>query len=140
MWSAVCVSAAVVLTLAVLGKEILFCCMDPDLAEVSGVRARFVHYLLILMLALVIVMGMRLAGVLLVTALLVLPGATALSVSQKLKTVLTISLLVSLVGIVGGLALRASYRYLPPGPAMVLVLVAQFGVAYGWRMLRGRSA
>jgi ABC-type Mn2+/Zn2+ transport system permease subunit len=139
MWSGVCVSLAVIVILAVLAKEILFYCMDPDLAEVSGVRARFVHYLLMLLLALVIVVGMRLAGLLLVTALLVLPGATALAVSQRLGIVLAIATAVSLVGIVCGLALRASYPFLPPGPAMVLVLVAQFAVAYGWGMVRKRA-
>ena len=136
MWSGVCVSAAVVLTLIVLAKEILFYCMDPDLAEVSGVRAAFIHYLLMLMLALMIVVSMRLAGFLLVTALLVLPGATALVVSQRLKTVITISILVSLVGIVCGLALQANFSFLDSGPTMVLALVAQFALAYAWSLVR----
>jgi manganese/iron transport system permease protein len=139
MWAGVCVSAAVVLTLAVLAKEILFYCMDPDLAEVSGVRAVFVHYLLMLMLALMIVVSMRLAGFLLVTALLVLPGATALVVSQRLKIVLAVAVAVSLVGIVCGLALQANFPYLDSGPAMVLALVAQFAIAYGWTLLRNRA-
>jgi ABC-type Mn2+/Zn2+ transport system permease subunit len=134
----VCVSAAVVLGLWVLAKEVLFDCMDPNLAEVSGVRAGFVHYLLMLMLALMIVVGMRLAGYLLVTALLVLPGATALMVSRRLKVVMGVSVVVSLVGVLCGLALQARYRFLPPGPPMVLVLVAQFGAAYLWGTLRSR--
>jgi ABC-type Mn2+/Zn2+ transport system permease subunit len=140
MWSGVCVSLAVVLTLVVLAKEILFYCMDPDLAEVSGVRAVYIHYLLMLMLALVIVVGMRLAGYLLVTALLVLPGATALLVSRRFKVVLSVSVIVSLVGIIAGLALRASHPNLPSGPPMVLTLVGLFAMAYGWRMVRrGRA-
>jgi ABC-type Mn2+/Zn2+ transport system permease subunit len=138
MWACVCVSTAVVLTLVLLAKEILFYCMDPDLAEVSGVRAAFVHYLLMLMLALMIVVAMRLAGYLLVTALLVLPGATALVLSQRFKTVLMISVVVSLVGIICGLAFQARYNFLEGGPPMVLVLVAQFAFAYGWSMLRTR--
>lgn len=137
MWSGVCVSLAVVLTLIFLAKEILFYCMDPDLAEVSGVRAAFIHYLLMLMLALVIVVGMRLAGQLLVTALLVLPGATALVLSRKLKTVVALSLIASLIGIITGLALRANYPSLPSGPPMVLTLVGEFVLAYGWKMVRG---
>ncbi|HEY7117156.1 MAG TPA: metal ABC transporter permease [Tepidisphaeraceae bacterium] len=140
MWSGLCISAAVVVTLAVLAKEILFYCMDPELAEVSGVRAGFVHYLLMLLLALVIVVGMPLTGFLLITALLVLPGATALVLSQRLGTVIAISLVVSLVGIVCGLALRAGPAKLQSGPAMVLVLVAQFVLAYGWSVVRRRRA
>ena len=138
MWASVCVSAAVVLTLFLLGKEILFYCMDPDLAEVSGVRARLVHYLLMIMLALMIVVGMRLAGYLLVTALLVLPGATALVVSQRIGVVLATSVVVSLIGILCGLALQATYAFLDSGPPMVLALVAQFAAAYLWGMFRRR--
>jgi manganese/iron transport system permease protein len=139
MWSGVCVSLAVVVILAALAKEILFYCMDPDLAEVSGVRAGFVHYLLMLLLALVIVVGMRLAGLLLVTALLVLPGATALALSQRLNVVLIVATAVSLVGIVCGLALRAGHPSLQPGPAIVLVLVIEFALAYGIGMVRKRG-
>jgi ABC-type Mn2+/Zn2+ transport system permease subunit len=139
MASGVAVSLAVIVTLCVLAKEVLFYCMDPALAEVSGVRAGFVHYLLMLMLALVIVVGMRLAGYLLVTALLVLPGATALVLSQRLKWVVGVSVVVSLSGVIGGLALRASYPFVPSGPAMVLVLVVLFVVAYAWGLVRRRS-
>jgi zinc transport system permease protein len=138
MWACVCVSAAVIVTLGILAKEILFYCMDPDLAEVSGVRAVFVHYLLMLMLALMIVVAMRLAGYLLVTALLVLPGETALVVSQRLKIVLAVAVIVSLVGMICGLALQARFTFLDGGPPMVLVLVGQFAIAYGWSMMRTR--
>lgn len=139
MWAGVCVSLAVVVLLLVLSKEILFYCLDPELAQTSGVRATFIHYLLMLMLALVIVVGMRLAGYLLVTALLVLPGATALLVAQRLRTVLLVATGVSLLGTIGGLALHASERHIDSGPAMVLILVAQFSLAYAWRMIRTRS-
>jgi ABC-type Mn2+/Zn2+ transport system permease subunit len=138
MLSGVCVSLAVVVTILCLGKEILFYCMDPDLAEVSGVRAGFVHYLLMLLLAMVIVVGMRLTGYLLITALLVLPGATALVISQRLATVVAISVVVSLVGVLCGLILRAGPARLPSGPAMVLVLVIQFILAYAWSLIARR--
>lgn len=136
MWAGVCVSLAVIVLLLSLSKEILFYCMDPELSRTSGVRAGFIHYMLMLMLALVIVVGMRLAGYLLVTALLVLPGATALLVSQRLRTVLLVATGVSLVGTIGGLALHASRPFLPSGPAMVLILVGEFGVAYAWNWVR----
>jgi len=136
MLAGVCVSIAVIVTLLALHKEVLYYCMDPALAEVSGVRAGFVHYLLMLMLALVIVVGMRLAGSLLVTALLVLPGATALALSKRLGPVVLLATLVSLVGTIGGLAIRAKYTYLPNGPAIVLVLVGQFVLAYAWQLAR----
>ncbi len=54
--------AAVVVTLLMLGKEIVSYCLDPVMAQASGVRAGFVHYLLLMLVALMIVLGMRLMG------------------------------------------------------------------------------
>ena len=96
MLAGVCVSAAVVLVVGVLWKEILVYSFDPAMARVSGVRIGFIHSLLMLLLALVIVIGMRLAGNVLMTALLVLPGATALLLSRRLTTVLALSIAVGI--------------------------------------------
>ena len=140
MLSGVFISAAVVVTLIAFGKEILAYCMDPELAQVSGVRAGMIHYLLMVMLALEIVVGMRLAGYLLVTALLVLPGATALVLSQRLSRVIALSIAVSLIGTIGGLAIRAQWPFLNTGPAMVLLLFVQFVIAYAISVLSRRRA
>jgi len=82
----VAVSMAVIATLIAFGKQILLYCFDPTLAQVTGVPVAAIHYLLILLLAVVIAIGMRLAGNLLIPALLVLPGATAMAVSRRLST------------------------------------------------------
>ena len=136
MLSSVAICAAIVLVTTGFSKEILSYTIDPELAAATGVPAGLIHYLLMLMLALVIVVGMRLAGYLLVTALLVLPGATALTISRRLGVVLTVAVAVSLVGTIGGLGLRAAFSSIPSGPAMVIVLFAQFVLAYGWRLVR----
>ena len=62
------VAVAVVVTVALLRKEILAYCFDPLTARTSGVREGFIHYLLMLLLALLIVIGVRVAGSVLVTA------------------------------------------------------------------------
>jgi ABC-type Mn2+/Zn2+ transport system permease subunit len=117
-----------------LFKEILYYAFDPQMAQVSGVRVGMIHYLLMLLLAMTIVVGMRIAGNVLVTALLVLPGATALLLSRRLKVVMGISIGVGLIGSVGGLVVNhALWPFLPSGPAIVLVLFVEFVVAYASR-------
>src|SRR5437764_5325927 len=71
------VSLAGLLTLGALGKEILSYCFDPLMAEASGVRGGFIHYLLMILIAATIIIGMPVIGAPMVTALLVLPGVTA---------------------------------------------------------------
>jgi manganese/iron transport system permease protein len=126
----VAMSAVVVMIVAALGRQILSYCFDPILAEVSGVPAGFIHYLLIFLVGIVIVVGMRLAGNLLVPALLVLPGATGLAVSQRLKTVMAVSIGASLIASLLGLLVTVRWHFIPPGPAVVFVLFLEFIAAH----------
>lgn len=129
--------ACVVSTVALLGKEIVYYCFDPAMAEASGVRSSFVHYLLILLVALTTIVGAPVAGSVLVTALLVLPGATALLLSDRLRTTVGVSVAVGVAGAAGALLVRARYPFFPMGPAIVLAMFALFLLAYAWSRLRG---
>lgn len=133
----VAISAAVILTLTMLAKEIIAYCLDPVMAQASGVRVTFVHYLLMLLLALLIVLGMRLMGGVLVTALLVLPGATAMLMSERLRIVVAWSLVTALVAALAGVAVNLRWTFLPAGPAIVLVLFIEFLIAWTWTKTRG---
>jgi ABC-type Mn2+/Zn2+ transport system permease subunit len=128
--AALAICAVVILVVIGLGKEIVSYCFDPTLAAVSGVRATFIHYLLIVLVAITIMTGMRLMGSLLVTALLVLPGASALLLSRRMGLVLAASVLVGLIGAVGGTLISNRWRFIPEGPAIVVVLVTQFAAVY----------
>jgi ABC-type Mn2+/Zn2+ transport system permease subunit len=132
-------SAAILLVLFLLRKEILSYCLDPVMAEVSGVAVSFIHYLLIVLLTLTIIMGIRVAGSLLVTALLILPGATALLVARRLFPAIGLAVVFSVVASVGGPLLHQQWNFLPQGPMIVLTLFAQFVVVYGWSSVARRA-
>jgi ABC-type Mn2+/Zn2+ transport system permease subunit len=127
---AVMVSAAVLMTLVALGKEILSYCFDPLMAEAGGVRAGFIHYLLMILLAVTIIIGIPVIGAPLVTALLVLPGVTATLLSQRLQTVLKIAVAAALISAVLGVGVHSMWRFIPIGPAVVLILFFEFLGAY----------
>jgi ABC-type Mn2+/Zn2+ transport system permease subunit len=88
------------------------------------------------LLAMAILIGIPVVGSVLVTALLVLPGTTAMLLSSRLRSVLAISVLTGLAGAVGGLLVHLQWRVIPRGPAIVLVLCALFAVAYAFAKLR----
>jgi manganese/iron transport system permease protein len=115
-----------------LFKEILAYCFDPLTAHTGGVRAGFIHYLLMVLLAVTIVIGVRVAGTVLVTALLVLPGATAMTLSQRLRNVIAISIAANLIGAAAGLGMHGIWPVLPAGPMIVLVLFVVFLLAFGY--------
>jgi ABC-type Mn2+/Zn2+ transport system permease subunit len=131
-WDAV---AAGVVALVVLGllaglfKEIVFFSFDEPAARVFGVPTGLVHYLLLGVLSLVIVVAIRLVGFVLVSALLVVPGAVALQLSRRLGPVLVLSAGTGLLGMLGGILLSLEVGHLSPGPSVVAVLCGLLGVA-----------
>lgn len=127
--AAVSFSAAVLIVIALLSKEIIAYCFDPLTAQTSGVATGLVHDLLMLLLAITIVLGTRLAGSVLVVALLILPGVTALLLSRQLGRVVTLSVVFALIGAVGGVLMTLRWTFVPAGPAIVLVLFVQFVLA-----------
>ena len=96
-----------------------------DMAQVCGVPVRRLNYLFVLVLTLAVALTIRLLGIILVTALIVIPPAAARSVSRNLRQQIVFSVVFGLIGSVGGTLL--SYRLdVPCGPAIVLTCVALF--------------
>lgn len=115
-------------------RPMIFWAFDAPVSQAFGVRNGAMKYALMALLALAVVTAMKLAGVVLATALLVLPGAAALQISDRLMRVMMLSSVVALLGVLGGLVVCFELD-LPPGPCIVLVLVVLFGVARvvgGW--------
>ena len=123
-------SAAVIVVLFAFGKEILYCSFDPEMARVTGVRAGLIHYVLMLLVTVTIVLGIRIAGSVLITALLVLPAATALLLSQQLRIVFMIAITTAILGTATGVVLHLRYRMAPAGPAIVLSMFIEFLVCF----------
>ena len=92
---------------------------------------------MILLVTSTILLGMRLMGSLLVAALLVLPGAAGLQISRRMNVVVAAAVVVGLVAAVAGPVINHQWGFIREGPAIVLVLVLEFVVAYAWRRVRG---
>lgn len=122
-------AAGVLGALAWWRRPLLFHVFDEDSAVAFGVASARMRALLMVLLAVAVVTAMKLAGVVLATALLVLPGAIALRLSRRLGVVTAISVGTGLIGLVGGLALSAELNW-QPGPSVVLVLVGLFAGAW----------
>lgn len=129
------VLACVTGALWLLRRPLAFWAFDQDSARAFGVPTRAVHAILMVLLALVVVTAMKVAGVVLASALLVLPGAAALRVSDTLRTVTVFSCVGGAIGLLGGYLMAFELGW-QPGPCIVAVLVGLFGVGVGvdrWR-------
>lgn len=115
---------AVIVSLAVLAvlwwerRRLIFWAFDESTAPAFGVPPRSPRVVLMVLLCLSIVTAMKLAGVVLATAVLVLPGATALALSGTLTRVFAISVAASLVSLLIGLVASMELDW-PPGASIV---------------------
>jgi zinc transport system permease protein len=134
------VSAIVILVVMRRGPALVFAAFDPDGAHAAGLRvARLLatHHVL---LALVVIAGISVVGVILVNALLVIPAATAKLLARSLGRMFVLAPLLGVGGVLAGLGV--SYELdVPSGPAIVAVAGLLFLAACGraaWRA-RGRQ-
>lgn len=118
----VIIASVVLVSLIVMAfsyKPLLMLTIDQELAHSKGVSVRFYNYLFVLLLALTTAVTIKIIGVLLLSALLIIPAATALTIATSLKRSLIYSFLFAqLMTIVG---LYVSYLAdLPSGPTIIL--------------------
>ena len=95
------------------------------------------HYGLLIAIAAGVVVGAPLIGVVLVTALLVLPGAIGALVGQTLGRLYMLSLASAVVAVAAAVGLRGASTGLPLGPLVVLALVAELALAAVAARVRG---
>ncbi|MHB0999229.1 MAG: metal ABC transporter permease [Armatimonadota bacterium] len=120
VWWMAGVGAIVILLHTLFHKQFLFSAFDRETAQASGIKSAWWDLFFFLLLGITISLGIKLAGMLLVFAFLVLPGVTALLLSQHLGRIQVIAVATSVVATVAGL--YASVRLdLPSGPTIVAV-------------------
>jgi len=129
------ISAMVLVAAWWVRRPLLFWVLDEESAPAFGVRGEAMKRVLMVLLAVAIVVAMRLAGVVLATALLVLPGATALRLSDRLWIAVALSVASGIAGLVGGLILSIRMDW-PTGPSVVAVLTALFALAAAFEIAR----
>lgn len=104
---------------------------NEDLAAVSGVRIRYLNGLLAVLTALTVVLAMKLVGVMLISAMLILPASTALQVARGFRMTVLISVAVSLIAVTGGIVISFLLN-IPTGATIILLAFLLFccGMVY----------
>ncbi len=115
--------------IALFFRQLLLISFNENIARVAGIRTGFLHYLLLVLIAIVTVASIKLVGIILVSALLVLPAATARQLAGTYRPMLLISVLAGVASLLSGLVL--SYRFdLPSGATIVLCGCALFFICF----------
>ncbi len=132
---AIASAATLVLTLVLFNRAALMA-VSSDLARARGVRTAWAEALLVGLLAVVVTLGVRTLGILMINALLIVPGALARNTCRTLAGFFWVALISAAVGGFVGLTLSYDPEW-PPGPSVVLVLVAGFVASLAFKRRGG---
>ena len=138
-WTVVALGAAIVATMAVIGRALFAVVLDEESARVAGLPVDALNSALAALAAVTIVAAMRVVGVLLVAALMVLPVATAQLVARSFRSTVGLAMVIGVVATVVGLG-GARRWALPPGGTIVLVAAGAFAVVSATADWRSRRA
>lgn len=117
------ISAGIVGTLLVLQKQFLHLSFNEEQAKVAGLNVTLLNYLFIVLAAVTVVTSMRLVGILLISALVVIPNITAMLYGKGFKKTVVISISISVFSTVLGIFLSYVFNLAPAG-TIVLIAVA----------------
>ena len=111
-----------------LSPQLFAVCQDEEHAKVSGVPTRAYSILIAVLAAVTITVAMKTVGLLLVSALMVVPVAASQQLTRSFRTTHLLAMAIGLFAAVGGLF--GSYQLdTPPGPTIVMIALIVFAAA-----------
>src|SRR3712207_6728174 len=129
LWTTSALAAVVVLVAVGLAPRLFAVTQDPEFARVAGVRVREYDLLVSVLAAVTVTVAMRTVGLLLVSALMVVPVATAQQLTRTFRAPLLASMGLGAAAAVAGLLVSASVDVAPDA---MIVLLALAGFAVAW--------
>lgn len=135
VWTSVLLCFCLIVVIALYYHELLAITFDEESAKASGIKTTRINHILVLLTALTVVLAMKVVGIMLVSALLIIPPVTALQFARGFKTTIIISCLTGIVAVMAGVAISFVLD-LPAGASIVIVSFGIFLVSFLGARLR----
>ena len=129
VWTVVVLAAVVIFVAIGFAPQLFAVCQDEEFARVTGLHVRVYTILTSVMAAVTVTVAMRTVGLLLVSALMVVPVATAQQVARGFKVTIVVAMMLGLGASVGGVV-TSFYVNVAPGATIVLLALAVFVAAW----------
>lgn len=124
LWVMGAITAVAVAIVALLWKELKLVCFDPLFAASLGLPVVVLEVLLTMMIALAVVVGLQMVGVVLMAAMIIAPAVAARQWSRRLEGMVLLAAVIGVVGGITGAVLSATARGLATGPLIILSVSA----------------
>jgi zinc transport system permease protein len=113
-------------------RKLMFVAFNEDVARTSGINVNLIESVFVMITAMTVVVAIRAVGILLVSALLVIPAITAFQIAGSFKRALMVAVVAALSAILGGIVV--SYQLdLAPSGTIVVLLCTFFMLAELWK-------
>ena len=129
--------AAALATVGLLYRSLAAVVLDEEGARAAGLPIGALNVVLAVLTAVTVAVSMRIVGVLLIAALMVLPVVAAGRIAWSMRSSIALAMGIGLVSVLAGLSV-AYYADLPPGGTIVLLAAGAFVITSGLAALRGR--
>ena len=107
---------------------------DEEYAKTTGIKTNFINTLLTLLTAVTVVLSVKMVGIMLVSALLILPAVTALQFAKGFKTAMIMAGFVSLISVLLGISFSFLLD-LPTGATIVMMNILFFSLALFYKKI-----
>jgi len=126
------ISAGIITTLVVLQKQFLHLTFNEEQAKLVGLRTTLLNYAFVVLASITVVTSMRLVGILLISALIVIPNITAMMFGKGFKKTVCISMSISVISVVSGILLSYSLNLAASGTIVIIAV----GILVGTLILK----
>jgi len=123
-------TGAILIIILLLYRQLLYSTFNEEQAKVSGIPVEKINYLIIFMAGITVVTSIQLVGVLLISALFVIPNVTAIMYGRGFKQTAIISMSFSVFSVVVGILISYIFDITPAG-TIVLLSVGLLGITMG---------
>jgi zinc transport system permease protein len=128
--------ACALAAIALLYRPLVAVVVDEEGARVAGLPVSALNALTVALAAVTIALSMRIVGILLIAALMVLPVIAASRIAWSMRSTILLGMGIGLSSVLAGITI-AYYADLPPGGTTVLVAAAVVLAAEVWSAVRG---
>ena len=125
-------SAGIIATLTILQKQFLHLTFNEEQAKLTGMRTTLLNYAFVVLASITVVTSMRLVGILLISALIVIPNIAAMQFGKGFKKTVFISMSISVISVVSGILVSYFLNVAPSGTIVVIAV----GILIGTLLLK----
>ncbi len=129
VWLSAALSVVVLAVIYLFYNDLIAATFDEEYAKVMGIRTGRLNGVLSALTAVSVVLSVRVVGVMLVSALLIIPAVTALQLARSFRGTLVVAIIISAASVAAGIAISFAFD-LPSGATIVLVSLGFFALSF----------